>query len=248
MGAGAKFKDDCRKTFELDRSREVLHDGIKHLRAHAGLPNTLACRWPARTPMDSTPTALFDSYELDFRHILDGIRDKLEASSGGAGASSQCPRPRPPESTTPAEQQRAALRKVELELDEADDIVSALEIETHGIPQSIKAPYAARLKNAKAELARYRGLARDGHAQQARADLLARSGAGGSDDPYGGLGDPERARLLGATQTLEGSGRRLRDTQRVALEAEEQGADILRTLRGQRETIETARDTVSRGG
>jgi vesicle transport through interaction with t-SNAREs protein 1 len=34
------------------------------------------------------------------------------------------------------------------------------------------------------------------------------------------------------------------NTQRVALEAEDMGADILRNLRGQRETIESARDTV----
>ncbi|KAG6888358.1 hypothetical protein C0995_009051 [Termitomyces sp. Mi166 len=175
--------------------------------------------------MDQTPTSLFDSYELDFRHIVDGIQEKLEASSSG-------------------EQRRAALRKVEIELDEADDIVSALEVEIQGIPQSIKAQYSTRLKKVKAELTRYKKLAKDVHAQQARSDLLARSGAGGSgsDDPYGEQSD--RARLLVGTQSLEDSSRRLRDTQRIALETEDQGADILRTLRGQRETIETARDTL----
>lgn len=35
------------------------------------------------------------------------------------------------------------------------------------------------------------------------------------------------------------------DSQRIALETEEQGADILRSLRGQREQIQNARDTVS---
>lgn len=34
------------------------------------------------------------------------------------------------------------------------------------------------------------------------------------------------------------------DSQRIALETEEQGADILRSLRGQREQIQNARDTV----
>ncbi|KAG5350067.1 hypothetical protein C0989_000385 [Termitomyces sp. Mn162] len=176
--------------------------------------------------MDQTPTSLFNSYELDFRHIVDGIKEKLEASGSG-------------------EQRRAALRKVEIELDEADDIVSALEVEIQGIPQSIKAQYSTRLKQVKAELMRYKKLAKEVHAQQSRSDLLARSGAGGnksSDDPYGEQGD--RARLLAGIQTLDDSGRRLRDTNRIALEAEDQGADILRTLRGQRETIETTRDTL----
>ncbi|KAG6849262.1 hypothetical protein C0991_011799 [Blastosporella zonata] len=57
--------------------------------------------------MDQTPTALFDSYELDFRHIIAAIKDKLEASGD-------------------PEQRKAALRKVEIELDEADDIVRLL--------------------------------------------------------------------------------------------------------------------------
>ncbi|KAG6907929.1 hypothetical protein DXG01_006859 [Tephrocybe rancida] len=175
--------------------------------------------------MDQTPTALFSSYELDFRHIIDGIKEKLEAGGNG-------------------EQRKAALRKVEIELDEADDIVSALEVEIQGIPQSIKPQYLAQLKNAKSELTRYKKLAKDVHSQQSRSDLLARAGGGGrsSDDPYGDQGD--RARLLVGTQTLEDGSRRLRDTQRIALEAEDQGADILRTLRGQRETIEGARDSL----
>ncbi|KAF8058530.1 vesicle transport v-snare protein vti1 [Lyophyllum atratum] len=179
--------------------------------------------------MDQTPTALFDSYELDFRHIVEGIKDKLESSGTG-------------------EQRKAALRKVEIELDEADDIVSALEVEIQGIPQSIKSQYLSRLKQAKADLTRFKKLAKDVHAQQSRTELLARSGGGGgggggfSDDPYGEQSD--RARLLAGTQTLDSGNRRLRDTQRVALETEDVGADILRNLVGQRETIENARTTL----
>ncbi|KAF5372704.1 hypothetical protein D9615_009884 [Tricholomella constricta] len=175
--------------------------------------------------MDQTPTALFDSYELDFRHIVDNVKEKLEASGNG-------------------EQRKAALRKVEIELDEADDIVSALEVEIQGIPQSIKSQYLPRLKQAKADLTRYKKLAKDVHAQHSRAELLARSGGGTgtSDDPYGEQND--RARLLAGTQTLEDGSRRLRDTHRIALEAEDQGADTLRNLRQQRETIENTRDTL----
>ena len=43
---------------------------------------------------------------------------------------------------------------------------------------------------------------------------------------------------------LEDGTRRLQESQRIALETEEQGADILRNLVGQREQIENARNTV----
>ncbi|KAG6876254.1 hypothetical protein C0992_000310 [Termitomyces sp. T32_za158] len=129
-----------------------------------------------------------------------------------------------------AEQCKATLRKVKIVLDDADNIISALELELRGIPQLLRTAYAARLKEAQAREAQV-------HVQMQTQGL--RAGVAASDDPYG-----EHAGLLSGTQTLEGSGRQLRDTQWVALEAEDQGADILRALRGQRETIESARDQV----
>ncbi|KAG6878834.1 hypothetical protein C0992_007319 [Termitomyces sp. T32_za158] len=179
--------------------------------------------------MDETPATLFESYELDLRHTLDDINDKLDPSASASGG---------------AEQRKATLRKVEIALDDADDIISALELELRGIPQSLRAPYTARLKASQGALALARKRAREAQVQQVQTQGL-RAGVAASDDPYGEhVEQGDRARLLSGMQTLEGSGRRLRDTQRVALEAEDQGADILRALRGQRETIESARDTV----
>ncbi|TFK32549.1 vesicle transport v-snare protein vti1 [Crucibulum laeve] len=180
--------------------------------------------------MDPTPTSLFESYEQDFHHIIQSIREKLE----GDGKDQR------------GEQRKAALRKVEIELDEADDIVSQLEVEIQGIPQSIKSQYTSRLKQAKADLTKYKKLSKDLHSQAARSDLLGgfRKGTPNSDDPYGEGSD--RTRLLVGTETLNDGSRRLMDSTRIALETEEQGADILRTLRGQREQIENARDTLGR--
>ncbi|PFH45696.1 hypothetical protein AMATHDRAFT_51524 [Amanita thiersii Skay4041] len=183
--------------------------------------------------MDASPTTLFESYEQDFRHILLGIREKLE----GHGREQR------------GEQRKAALRRVEIELDEADDIVSQLEIEVQGIPKSVRGQYTPRLKQAKAELLKYKKMSKDVHAQLARSDLLG-PGAGSrglrggptTDDPYDERN--ERARLLAGTEVLSDGSRRLADSTRVALEAEEQGADILRSLRAQREQIENARDTL----
>ncbi len=128
--------------------------------------------------------------------------------------------------------------------------VSQLEIEIQGIPKSLRPQYAARLKQAKTELAKYKKLSKDSHAQLARTDLLgprsSKSLTSNSDDPYDERS--ERARLLAGTDVLSDGGRRLTDSTRLALETEEQGADILRTLRVQREQIENSRDMVRVAG
>jgi vesicle transport through interaction with t-SNAREs protein 1 len=121
--------------------------------------------------------------------------------------------------------------------------ISQMEIEIQGIPQSIRPKYQSRIRTSKADLARYKKLSRDMHAQASRADLFSsRGGAPAtSDEPYG---SGDRARLLAGTTILEDGSRRLQESQRIALETEEQGADILRSLVGQREQIENARNTV----
>ncbi|KAH7920806.1 V-snare-domain-containing protein [Leucogyrophana mollusca] len=179
--------------------------------------------------MDNSPTALFDSYEQDFQQIIDSIRSKLE----GDGKDER------------GEQRKAALRRVEMELDEADEMVSQMEIEIQGIPQSMKPQYQNRLRTAKADLSRYKKLSKDLHSQFSRADLLSSSGRVGtptSDEPYGPSSD--RTRLLAGTAVLEDGTRRLQESQRIALETEDQGAEILMNLRSQREQIENARDTL----
>ncbi|KAJ3475323.1 hypothetical protein NLI96_g11913 [Meripilus lineatus] len=179
--------------------------------------------------MDTSPTQLFDSYEQDFQQIIASIRTKVEGDAQNEAG----------------EQRKAALRRVEMELDEADEMVSQMEIEIQGIPQSIRPSYQARIKSAKADLQRYKKLSKDLHAQVSRADLLSHSGLSpSSDEPYGQSND--RTRLLAGTSILEDGSRRLLESQRIALETEEQGADILRGLRGQREQIQNARDTLSR--
>ena len=89
-------------------------------------------------------------------------------------------------------------------------------------------------------------LQKEVHQAASRDALLNRGGPGAatsnhypSDDPYG---TSDRTRLLAGTQSLEESTRRLENSQRVALETEDIGADILRSLRVQREQIEHSRE------
>jgi vesicle transport through interaction with t-SNAREs 1 len=177
--------------------------------------------------MDTSPTALFDSYEQDFKQFIETIREKLEGDENQEG-----------------EQRKASLRRVEMELDEADEMVSQMDIEIQGIPQSIRPQYQTRLRTAKADLSRYKKLFKDLSAQLARSTLLASSSPRpySSDDPYGSSSD--RSRLLAGTTLLEDGTKRLQESQRLALETEEQGTDILSNLRLQREQIENSRSTL----
>ncbi|KAF8897428.1 t-SNARE [Infundibulicybe gibba] len=179
--------------------------------------------------MDNSPTALFESYEQDFQQFIETIRDKLE---GDTAKDEQ------------GEQRKSTLRRVEMELDEADEMVSQMEIEIQGIPASLRPQYHTRLRTAKADLTRFKKLSKDLHAQLSRADLLSSSsGTYTSDDPYSSSSD--RTRLLAGTSLLEDGTRRLQDSQRVALETESQGADILMNLRSQREQIENSRNVLN---
>ncbi|KXN83728.1 Vesicle transport v-SNARE protein vti1 [Leucoagaricus sp. SymC.cos] len=187
--------------------------------------------------MDSSPTALFDTYEQDFDQFIESIRDKLEGSG----------------KDEVGEQRKATLRRVEMDLDEADEMVSQMEIEIQGIPQSLRSAYQTRLRTAKTSLTTYKKSLTEARAGLARAELLSSSksaspdlgGSGeypNSDDPY----TSDRSRLLSGTSLLEDGTRRLQESQRIALETEEHGTDILRSLRGQREQIENARNTLWR--
>lgn len=85
--------------------------------------------------------------------------------------------------------------------------------------------------------------------QEANRSELLNGAYPNGDDPYSDDPDPSaysaRTRLLQGTETLSDGSRRLENAQRIALETEDVGADILRNLRGQREQIEHTRDTVS---
>lgn len=79
-----------------------------------------------------------------------------------------------------------------------------------------------------------------------REELLG--GIGSSDDlqnDYDASTMDQRQRLLSGTERLGQSSRRLEDSHRLALETEGIGINILSTLKGQRETLIRARDTVN---
>ena len=101
-----------------------------------------------------------------------------------------------------------------MELDEADEMLSQMEIEIQGIPTSLRPSYATRARTAKSDLARAKKAAKDAHTAGARSELLGSKGAGqyaSSDEPYG---SSERGRLLAGTALLEDGSSRLRESER----------------------------------
>ncbi len=119
-----------------------------------------------------------------------------------------------------------------------------MELELPGVPQSKRPVYQSKLRDAKNELSRFKKLAKEARSQATRLDLLSSSQdhPSLSDDPYASTSD--RTQLLAGTAMLEDGSRRLQDSYRIALETENQGADILMNLRSQREQIEHTRNTV----
>jgi vesicle transport through interaction with t-SNAREs 1 len=77
--------------------------------------------------MDSSPAALFDSYDQDFQQIIQSIREKLDGEANDQRAGKLIGLSLYPGLVLNwclgLEQRKATLRRVEMELDEADEMV-----------------------------------------------------------------------------------------------------------------------------
>lgn len=173
---------------------------------------------------------LFDSYASDLQQLKEGIRQKIDRAQSQNG-----------------EAKKSTLRRAEMELEEAEEVISQMDIEVQGFPQSVRSRYSVQIRGFKQEV--------QGLTKEVRAGLSSGAGArGGYDAAYADddadleaadSATANRQRLLQGTASLEDGTRRLEESNRLALETEDLGADILRDLRSQREQIENSRDTVS---
>ncbi|GAA5944081.1 hypothetical protein JCM3775_003894 [Rhodotorula graminis] len=168
----------------------------------------------------------FSSYQAEYLQLRTALQRKLDAD---------IPQLR-------GEERKAALRRVNMELDEVDEIVDQLELEGKG-----KAKLMTQVRAYKHEV---KGLKAKHSSLSAVSDrdLLLSSGPahsayqiGASDDDDDDGDDPslshsaaQRARLLQSTQTLSTSSGRLDNAHRLAAENEEIGQGVLSSLVGQR--------------
>ncbi|KAI9312080.1 t-SNARE [Dichotomocladium elegans] len=175
-------------------------------------------------------TDLFQSYEQDFQAACDGIRNKIDQ---------QVP-------NQSGEQRKATVRAAERELDELDEILGQMEMEILNIPAPSRTRLQAKLRLYKSDAEKMKRDLRRANTVTPRVsernellgDFLRESDLDASTMD-------QRQRLLSGTERLGQSSRRLEDSHRLALETEGIGANILTTLKGQRETMLRARDTLA---
>lgn len=80
-------------------------------------------------------TELYSSYTSDHDQLLSSIQSTLESVISAKG-----------------EAKAAALRRADMEADEAEEILAQMELEVQGMPQAIKPRYQVELRGKKAEL------------------------------------------------------------------------------------------------
>jgi vesicle transport through interaction with t-SNAREs protein 1 len=185
-----------------------------------------------RNTIAITMSELFDSYASDLQQLKDGIRQKIDSAKSQNG-----------------EAKKSTLRRAEMELEEAEEVISQMDIEVQGFPQSVRSRFSVQIRGFKQEI--------QGLTKEVRAGLASSSSSSGGAAYNPAYADDDadleaadsatanRQRLLQGTASLEDGTRRLEESNRLALETEDLGADILRDLRSQREQIENSRDTVS---
>ncbi|POW07539.1 hypothetical protein PSTT_08211 [Puccinia striiformis] len=167
--------------------------------------------------MDSIPgLELFSSYEQEFNDLVISIRNALNVEA----------------KNSVGEQRKAVLRRVERDYEEAEEILSQMDVELQSLDRALKPTISQKLKSYKAELSGFKSQIIL-HIKRNQIYRIQQK-----------KDKAQRERLLRSQQVLESSSNRLDSSHRIALETEELGSGILRDLRGQREQIENTRDTL----
>ncbi|VVT45186.1 uncharacterized protein SAPINGB_P000666 [Magnusiomyces paraingens] len=173
---------------------------------------------------------LISKYESEFGLTSTEITQKLDALT----------------TEVDKDQRKKLLSSVERAIEEAYEILDQLAVEIQNIPSAARGPYNGRLRDYRASLDKAKRDVKRAGEESARVELFGsralNSGIPGasSDD----IALDQRQQLLQGTASLERSSQRLRDSQRLANETEQIGANILSDLRGQREQISNARNTL----
>ncbi|KAF8251088.1 V-snare-domain-containing protein [Wilcoxina mikolae CBS 423.85] len=174
--------------------------------------------------MDSG-SELFASYEADFKLVFADIKQKVDQI---------------PELT--GEARKAAIHTAERAIDEADEIITQMSLEINNIPSTSKTKPRQRLRNYSTDLDSARGsLLKFAQNADREALLGRRNDSTSSGDAVAG----QRQQLLKGTQSLERSSQRLLESERIARDTENIGANILGDLGRQRESIVHTHNTLN---
>lgn len=167
---------------------------------------------------------LFSSYEAELKLVQADLNQKLDQIPELNG-----------------EPRKAAVGQAERAIEEAKEILDQMRIEKQNIPAPSKPKINTRFRNYESDIdAASRKL------KSLSSDKASLFGSRYRDEPDGSSDaqNEQRQQLLSGTERLERSSGRLRESQRVALETEDIGRNVLADLSRQRETITHTRDTL----
>lgn len=172
---------------------------------------------------------LFNSYEQEFNDLVISIRNALNVEA----------------KNLVGEPRKAVLRRTERDIEEAEEIISQMDVELQSLDRALKPTINTKVKSFRAEVSTFKTQIKQAQSQFSLPDTThSTTYTDFSDSSPSSQAQHQRDRLLQANQLLETGTTRLESSHRIALETEELGTGILRDLRSQREQIEGTRDTL----
>lgn len=134
------------------------------------------------------------------------------------------------------------IREAQVSIDDCTDLLEQMNIEVQGLPLNSRSPFNQKVRQHRQETNDMKANLRRLEDAQDKHDLF---GDRYSDQEPADSGSREQRRQLLENQlSIDRSLQRLLDSQRIALETENVGSNILNDLRSQREQITGARDTL----
>lgn len=175
-------------------------------------------------PLDTeVGSELFSSYEAEFKLVQADLTQKLDQIPELSG-----------------EARKAAINQAERALEEADELLGQMRLEKANIPSASRPKINQRFRNFESDI--------DAHKRKLRTladDRAALFGSRYMDNPNGGASDvqlEQRQQLLQGTDRLDRSTQRLRNSQALANETEQIGANTLASLHQQRDVIQNTQE------
>nr|DAD31342.1 TPA_asm: hypothetical protein HUJ06_010193 [Nelumbo nucifera] len=140
------------------------------------------------------------------------------------------------------EQKKQKVSEIKAGLDDAESLIRKMDLEARSLQPNVKGMLLAKLREYKSDLNNLKSEVKritSTNANQAARDELLESGM---TDTLMASAD-QRTRLLKATERLNQSGDRIKESRRTMLETEDLGVSILQDLHQQRQALLHAHDT-----
>ncbi|PWA46471.1 vesicle transport v-SNARE 13 [Artemisia annua] len=136
----------------------------------------------------------------------------------------------------PEEQKKQKISEVQAGIGEAESLIRKMDVEARSLQPNVKAVLLAKLREYKSDLNNLKSEIKriaSTNLNQAARDELLESGLADAET----VSADQKGRLLKATERLNKSSDRVRDSRRTMLETEELGVSLLQDLHQQRQSL-----------